>query len=76
MIPGNEVRMNHPAGYATITRGGGEFVAWVPNGVRGVIYLRTPDGLNAVVQFEDKLLATVPLEHLASAAPGTGSAAA
>jgi hypothetical protein len=56
--------MNHPAGYATVTRPGGEFVAWIPNGVRGAIYLLTPDGRHAVVNFEGKLVATVALEEL------------
>jgi hypothetical protein len=56
--------MNHPAGFATVTRPGGEFVAWIPNGVRGAIYLLTPDEQHAVVNFEGKLVATVPLDEL------------
>jgi hypothetical protein len=56
--------MNHPAGYATVTRPGGEFVAWIPNGVRGTIYLLTPDEEHAVVNFESRLVATVPLGEL------------
>ena len=64
MRPGDTVTMNHPAGYATVTRPGGEFEAWIPNGVRGAIYLLTPDMSHAVVNFEGKLVATVPLAEL------------
>ena len=64
MKPGDVVRMHHPEGYATITGGGGTFVGWVPNGIRGLIYLLTPDEESAVVQFDGRLLATVLVEHL------------
>ncbi len=64
MKPGDVVSMRHPEGYATITGGGGTFVGWVPNGITGLIYLLTPDEGSAVVQFDGRLLATVPVEHL------------
>ena len=65
MKPGDVVRMHHPEGYATITGGGGTFVGWVPNGITGLVYLLTPDEESAVVQFDGRLLATVPVGHLA-----------
>ena len=64
MKPGDEVSMQHPEGYATITGRGGAFVGWVPNGIAGMIYLLTPDEGGAVVQFDGKLLATVRVAHL------------
>ena len=64
MNPGDVVSMHHPNGYATITGGGGTFVGWVPNGITGLIYLLTPDEASAVVQFDGRFLATVPVAHL------------
>jgi hypothetical protein len=64
MTPGDAVSMQHPDGYATITGGGGTFVGWVPNGIIGMVYLLTPDESSAVVQFDGKLIATVPVRHL------------
>lgn len=64
MNAGDTVLMNHPDGYATITGSGGRFVGWVPNGVRGTVYLFTPDRQSAVVNFEGKLIATVPVAQL------------
>jgi len=64
MRSGEIVTMNHPDGYATITGRGGDFVGWIPNGIQGVIYLFTPDARSAVVQFDGKLVAAVPVEHL------------
>lgn len=64
MFPGDTVVMNHPNGYAEVTGRGGEFVAWVPNGIRGVIYVLTPEKNRAVVHFDGKLIATVAREHL------------
>ena len=64
MKPGDVVRMHHPEGYATITGGGGTFVGWVPNGITGLVYLLTPDEESAVVQFDGRLLATVPVGQL------------
>lgn len=67
MNAGDTVLMNHPDGYATISGGGGRFVGWVPNGIPGTVYLFTPDRQSAVVNFEGKLIATVPVAHLRSA---------
>ena len=64
MKPGDVVSMHHPDGYATITGGGGTFVGWVPNGITGLIYLLTPNERSAVVQFDGKLLATIPVAQL------------
>lgn len=64
MIPGDTVVMNHPAGYATVFEGSDRFVGWIPNGIRGVVYVLTPSGDRAVVHFEGKLIATVAKEHL------------
>ena len=64
MRSGDIVSMDHPEGYATITGGGQTFVGWVPNGIRGVVYLLTPNAENAVVQFDGRLIATVPVAHL------------
>lgn len=74
MMPGDTVVMNHPNGYATVFDGGGRFLAWIPNGIYGVIYVLTPAHDRAVVHFERKLIATVAIEHLrvdraAAAAP-------
>jgi hypothetical protein len=65
MHPGDTVIMAHPDGYATITGAGGEFVAWIPNGIRGIVYVLTPALDRAVVHFEGKLIATVSLDLLA-----------
>ena len=59
MVPGDTVVMAHPDGYATVTGGGNEFVAWIPNGIHGVVYVLTPERDRAVVHFEGKLIATV-----------------
>lgn len=64
MLPGDSVIMCHPDGYATVTDAGGEFVAWIPNGVRGVVYVLTPSHDRVVVHFEGKLIATVDSRHL------------
>ena len=64
MVPGDTVVMTHPDGYATITRGGDEFVAWIPNGIRGLVYVLTPERDRAVVHFDGKLIATVATEYL------------
>ena len=63
-MPGDTVVMSHPGGYATITGGGGQFVGWIPNGIRGIVYVLTTDARRAVVHFEGKLIATVPVTHL------------
>ena len=64
MVPGDTVVMAHPDGYATVTGGGNEFVAWIPNGIRGVVYVLTPEHDRAVVHFDGKLIATVACDHL------------
>lgn len=64
MNAGTHVVMTHPQGYATITGSGGRFIGWIPNGVAGTVYLLTPDREHALVNFDGKLLATVPLAHL------------
>ena len=64
MISGDFVVMNHPGGYATIEGKGGAFVGWIPNGVTGVVYLMTPGGDRAVVNFDGRMLATVPTDWL------------
>jgi hypothetical protein len=74
MVPGDIVVMAHPDGYATVTGAGGEFVAWIPNGIPGVVYVLTPDRDRVVVHFDGRLIATVPrdclaVQHSASAAP-------
>jgi len=61
---GATVVMNHPAGYATVSDGAGRFVGWIPNGIRGVVYLLARSADRAVVHFEGKLNATVDLVHL------------
>ena len=64
MKPGDQVSMNHPHGYATITGAGGAFVGWVPNGIRGTVFLLTPDARSAVVRFAGTLVATVRVSEL------------
>lgn len=59
MVAGDTVVMNHPEGYATVYGPGDAFVGWIPNGIRGVIYLVTPKTERAVVHFEGQLFATV-----------------
>jgi hypothetical protein len=68
MKAGDAVLMQHPDGYTTITGSGGQFVAWIPNGIPGSIYLLTPDQRSAVVNFDGKLIATVPIAHLRAVA--------
>lgn len=60
MKSGERVAMNHPDGYATIEGAGGVFVGWIPNGVVGVVYLTTSDSDRVVVNFDGRMLATVP----------------
>ena len=67
MVAGETVVMNHPDGYATVYGPGEAFVGWIPNGIRGVIYLLTPGTQRAVVHFEGQLFATVEQTVLASA---------
>ena len=69
MMPGDSVVMNHPEGFATVRGAGDTFVGWIPNGIRGVIYLLTPETDRAVVHFEGQLFATVGLEVLRVASP-------
>lgn len=64
MMPGDTVVMQHPDGYATVHDGGGRFVSWIPNGIRGVVYVLTPSSDRAVVHFDGRLIATVFAEHL------------
>lgn len=64
MNAGDCVVMNHPEGYATVMGAGNRFVGWIPNGIRGVVYLLTPDSDRAVVHFAGKLFATVGKEFL------------
>ena len=64
MMPGDAVVMNHPEGYATVCDGGSRFIGWIPNGVSGVVYVRTPSADRVVVHFDGKLIATVAAEHL------------
>lgn len=64
MFAGAKIVMSHPDGYATITGSGGQFVGWIPNGIQGSVYLLTSDQKHALVNFEGKLLTTVPVEHL------------
>ena len=64
MVPGDTVVMTHPDGYATVTGAGNEFVAWIPNGIQGVIYVLTPERDRAVVHFDGKLIATVACAFL------------
>lgn len=71
MMPGDAVVMNHPEGYATVFDGGSRFIGWIPNGVAGVVYVRTPSADRVVVHFEDKLIATVAAEHLRVVAEAT-----
>lgn len=76
MTAGTHVVMTHPEGYATITGSGDRFVGWIPNGVAGTIYLLTPDREHALVNFDGKLLATVPLAHLRPVSPAAIAPAA
>ena len=64
MMPGDKVVMNHPDGYATVRGAGDKFMGWIPNGIRGIIYLLTPDSGRAVVHFGNELFASVDKDVL------------